>query len=92
MIMALIYRNVPRKKASELLLLGERIDAREAERLGHRQPRGRADAEFDAAVADWAAKLAAQVARCSCGWARTRCGASRTSRSMDALELPARTT
>ena len=34
MIMALIYRNVPRKKASELLLLGERIDAHEAERLG----------------------------------------------------------
>ncbi len=32
MIMALIYRNVPRKKATELLLLGERIDAREAER------------------------------------------------------------
>ena len=34
MIMALIVRNVPRKKATELLLLGERIDAREAERLG----------------------------------------------------------
>ena len=28
MIMALIYRNVPRKKTNELLLLGERIDAR----------------------------------------------------------------
>ena len=27
MIMALIYRNVPRKKTNELLLLGERIDA-----------------------------------------------------------------
>ena len=37
MIMALIYRNVPRKKTNELLLLGERIDAHEAERLGHRQ-------------------------------------------------------
>ena len=34
MILALIYRNVPRKKATELLLLGERFDAREAERLG----------------------------------------------------------
>src|SRR5829696_9479944 len=34
MIMALIYRNVPRKKANELLLLGERISAAEAERIG----------------------------------------------------------
>ena len=38
MIMALIYRNVPRKKTNELLLLGERIDAAEAQRIGHRQP------------------------------------------------------
>ncbi len=30
MIMALIYRNVPRKKANELLLLGERWGAQEA--------------------------------------------------------------
>ena len=28
MIMALIYRNVPRKKANELLLLGERMSPR----------------------------------------------------------------
>ena len=34
MIMALIYRNVPRKKANELLLLGEQISAQEAERIG----------------------------------------------------------
>src|SRR6058998_1480210 len=34
MIMALIYRNVPRKKTNELLLLGRRISAREAERIG----------------------------------------------------------
>src|SRR6201995_3515828 len=34
MIMALIYRNVPRKKATELLLLGEQISAQEAERIG----------------------------------------------------------
>ena len=59
MIMALIYRNVPRKKASELLLLGERIDAAEAERLGIVN-RVVPDAEFDAAVADWATKLAAK--------------------------------
>ncbi len=59
MIMALIYRNVPRKKASELLLLGERIDAAEAERLGIVNRVVPAD-EFDAAVADWAAKLASK--------------------------------
>ena len=57
MIMALIYRNVPRKKASELLLLGERIDAAEAERLGIVNRVVPAD-EFDAAVAAWAEKLA----------------------------------
>ena len=39
MIMALIYRNVPRKKTNELLLLGERIDAREARADRDRQPR-----------------------------------------------------
>ncbi len=30
MIMALIYRNVPRKTANEMLLLGERLDAQQA--------------------------------------------------------------
>jgi enoyl-CoA hydratase len=59
MIMALIFRNVPRKKAAELLLLGERIDAREAERLGIVN-RVVAVEEFDAVVADWAARLAAK--------------------------------
>ncbi len=34
MIMALIYRNVPRKKANEMLLLGERISAEEAREAG----------------------------------------------------------
>ncbi len=57
MIMALIYRNVPRKKASELLLLGERIDASAAERLGIVNRVVPVD-DFDAAVADWAARLA----------------------------------
>jgi len=59
MIMALIYRNVPRKKASELLLLGERIDAQEAQRLGIVN-RVVAAEEFDAAVADWATRLASK--------------------------------
>jgi len=56
-IMALIYRNVGRKKTNELLLLGERIDAHEAERIGLVN-RVVAAEEFDAAVRDWAARLA----------------------------------
>src|SRR3954449_13593481 len=59
MIMALIYRNVGRKKTNEMLLLGERIDAGEAERIGIVN-RVVAPEEFDAAVADWAGKLAAK--------------------------------
>jgi enoyl-CoA hydratase len=58
MIMALIYRNVGRKKTNELLLLGERIDAREAERLGIVN-KVVPDDELDAAVEAWALKLAA---------------------------------
>lgn len=34
MIMALIYRNVGRKKTNEMLLLGERLSATEAESAG----------------------------------------------------------
>ena len=59
MIMALIYRNVGRKKTNELLLLGEQIDAHEAERIGIVNRVVGAD-EFDAFVGDWAAKLAAK--------------------------------
>jgi enoyl-CoA hydratase/carnithine racemase len=57
MIMALIYRNVPRKKTNELLLLGERISAEEAREAGIVN-RVVAPDEFDAAVDDWALKLA----------------------------------
>src|SRR3954470_9363212 len=59
MIMALIYRNVGRKKTNELLLLGERISAAEAERIGIVNRVVAAD-EYDAFVADWAGKLAAK--------------------------------
>jgi enoyl-CoA hydratase len=59
MIMALIYRNVPRKKTNELLLLGDRIDAHEAERIGIVN-RVVPPAEFDAAVSEWATKLASK--------------------------------
>jgi enoyl-CoA hydratase len=57
MIMALIYRNVPRKKCTELLLLGEQISAEEAERIGIVN-RVVPAAEFDGAVREWAEKLA----------------------------------
>ena len=57
MIMALIYRNVPRKKTNELLLLGERISAQEALAAGIVNKVVPAD-EFEAAVDSWAGKLA----------------------------------
>jgi enoyl-CoA hydratase len=59
MVMALIYRNVGRKKTNELLLLGERIDAREAERLGLVN-RVLPAAGFVAGVEEWALRLAAK--------------------------------
>ena len=59
MIMALIYRNVGRKKANELLLLGERWSAQEALAAGIVNKVVPA-VIFDAAVADWAAKLASK--------------------------------
>jgi len=59
MIMALIYRNVPRKKANELLLLGERISAEQAREAGIVNRVVAAD-EFDAAVDEWAVKLASK--------------------------------
>jgi enoyl-CoA hydratase/carnithine racemase len=57
MVMALAYRNVPRKKCNELLLLGEPISAQEAERIGIVNRVVPAE-QFEAAVGDWAQKLA----------------------------------
>ena len=57
MIMALIYRNVPRKKTSEMVLLGERMSADEAREAGIVN-RVVPPEEFDAVVADWSARLA----------------------------------
>jgi enoyl-CoA hydratase len=57
MIMALIYRNVGRKKTAELMLMGEQISAQEAERIGIVNRVVPAD-QFDAAVREWAEKLA----------------------------------
>ena len=60
MIMAIIYRNVPRKKVNEMLLLGERISAERGGRLRARQ-QGRARRRSStAAVDEWAAKLASK--------------------------------
>ncbi len=59
MIMALIYRNVPRKKTTEMLLLGDRLTAEEAREAGIVNKVVPAE-EFDAAVAEWAQKLASK--------------------------------
>ena len=59
MVTALLYRNVPRKKAAELLLLGEQISAAEAERIGLVN-RVVADEQFGSEVSEWAEKLAAK--------------------------------
>ena len=57
MIMALIYRNIGRKKTAELMLMGDQISATEAERIGIVNRVVPAD-RFDAVVAEWAGKLA----------------------------------
>jgi enoyl-CoA hydratase len=59
MISALIYRNVPRMRANQLMMTGEPIDAREAERLDIVNAVVPAD-EFDATVDAWASKVAAK--------------------------------
>ncbi len=59
MIMAIIYRNVPRKKVNEMMLLGERLSAEQAVEYGLAN-KVVPEADFDAAVADWAGKLASK--------------------------------
>jgi len=59
MIMALIYRDVPRKKVNEMMLLGDRLGAAEAVALGLANKVVPADG-FDAAVRDWATRLASK--------------------------------
>ncbi|MBK5231071.1 MAG: enoyl-CoA hydratase/isomerase family protein [Thermoleophilia bacterium] len=60
MIMAIIYRNVPRKKANELLLLGDRLTAQEAVDYGLIN-KAVPQELLDQAVSEWAAKLAAKA-------------------------------
>ena len=59
MIMAIIYRNVPRKKVNEMMLLGERISAEQAVEYGLANKVVPA-AEFGSAVDEWAGKLASK--------------------------------
>jgi enoyl-CoA hydratase len=59
MIMAIIYRNVPRKKVNEMMLLGDRLSAEQAVEYGLANKVVPA-ADYDDAVADWAAKLASK--------------------------------
>lgn len=59
MIMALIYRNVPRKKVNEMMLLGEQISAEDAVACGLANKVVPVN-EFEEAVADWATRLASK--------------------------------
>jgi enoyl-CoA hydratase len=59
MIMALIYRNVPRKKVAEMMLLGDRMSAEDAVAYGLANKVVPA-AEFGSAVDDWATRLASK--------------------------------
>jgi enoyl-CoA hydratase len=59
MIMSIIYRNVPRKKVNEMILLGERLSAEDAVRYGLAN-KVVPEAEFEDAVRDWAQKLASK--------------------------------
>jgi enoyl-CoA hydratase len=59
MISVLILRNVPRKKALELMMLGDQISAEQGAELGFVN-RVVPDGEFDEAVSDWAGRLAAK--------------------------------
>jgi enoyl-CoA hydratase len=59
MIMAIVFRNLPRKAAMELMLTGRRIDAAEAVRLGlinRRVTADRLDIEVDGLAAELARK------------------------------------
>jgi enoyl-CoA hydratase/carnithine racemase len=59
MIAVLIYRNLPRKKATELMLLGERLSAHEAQALGIINAVVTPD-ELDTTAQGWAERLAAK--------------------------------
>jgi enoyl-CoA hydratase len=57
MLMALLYRNLPRKQVDEMMLLGERISAQRGYEIGFVNRVVNADG-FEDAVAEWARRLA----------------------------------
>jgi enoyl-CoA hydratase/carnithine racemase len=59
MIMSIIYRNVPRKKVNEMMLLGEQISAEQAVEYGIANKVVPPD-QFQDAVTEWATKLASK--------------------------------
>ncbi len=59
MIMSVIYRNVPRKKVNEMMLLGERIGAEQAVSYGLAN-KVVPEADFQEEVDQWARKLASK--------------------------------
>jgi enoyl-CoA hydratase/carnithine racemase len=59
MISALIYRNLPRMRANQLMMTGRPIDAREAERLDIVNAVASAE-EFDETVRTWAHEVASK--------------------------------
>jgi enoyl-CoA hydratase len=60
MLMALLYRNLPRKQVDELMLLGDRLSAHEAQARGFVNRVVPEHEDFDAAVDGWARRLAAK--------------------------------
>jgi enoyl-CoA hydratase/carnithine racemase len=60
MLMALLYRNLPRKQVDQLMLLGERVSAQRAYEIGFVNRVVSEGEDFDAAVEHWARQLAAK--------------------------------
>jgi enoyl-CoA hydratase/carnithine racemase len=60
MLMALLYRNLPRKRVNELMLLGERVSAREGKELGFVNRVVPDEEDFGAAVIEWAERVASK--------------------------------
>jgi enoyl-CoA hydratase len=60
MLMALLYRNLPRKQVDQLMLLGERVGARRGYEIGFVNLVVPDDEDFDAAITYWAGRLASK--------------------------------
>jgi enoyl-CoA hydratase/carnithine racemase len=58
MLMALLYRDLPRKRVNELMLLGERMTATQASAIGLVNRVVGEGEDFDAVVKEWASRLA----------------------------------